>query len=92
MTTAYHWLGGALSLFTLAVLLLAVLIVVRRRRGVQPPAQDGWLTDQMVQQIIERGALGDGQVPEAALDLEEIAREEERFWSESWDEPEHYWD
>jgi hypothetical protein len=32
------------------------------------------------------------QVPEEALDLEEIAREEERFWSESWEEPDHYWE
>ncbi len=46
----------------------------------------------MIRQIIERGALNDEQVPEAALDLEQIAREEERFWSETWDEPEHYWE
>ncbi len=46
----------------------------------------------MIQQIIDLGALSERQVPEDALDLEEVAQEEERFWSETWDEPERYWE
>lgn len=90
--TVYQWLSLILSVLALLFLLLASFVVIWRRRRVNVPSREGWLTDQMVRQIIERGTLSDGQVPEAALDLEEIAREEERFWSETWDEPEHYWE
>jgi hypothetical protein len=90
--TAFNWLDGLLTVLLLAALFSWVIVAMRRRRGVATPPQDGWLTDDMVRQIIEHGRLSGGQVPEAALDLEEIAREEERFWTESWDEPEHFWD
>ncbi len=90
--TVYQWLSLILSVLALVFLLVASFVVIRRRRRVKVPARDGWLTDEMIRQIIERGALNDEQVPEAALDLEQIAREEERFWSETWDEPDHYWE
>ncbi len=90
--TVYHWLSIVLSVLALALLLLGGLFALRRMRRVKSPAQEGWLTDQMVRQIIQAGRLGDGQVPEKALNLEEIAKEEERFWSESWEDPDRYWD
>jgi hypothetical protein len=88
----HEWLAVILSALLLALLLLACLLVLRRRRRLKPRSQEGWLTEAMIEQIIEVGALSERQVPEAALNLEEIAHEEERFWSETWDEPEHYWD
>ncbi len=90
--TFYQWLSLILSALALLFLLVASFVVIWRRRRATAPIRDGWLTDEMVRQIIERGSLNDEQVPEAALDLEQIAREEERFWSETWDEPEHYWE
>jgi hypothetical protein len=84
-------LGLALGVFSLALLVAAATIYVVRLRGKAPPP-DGWMTDDMVQQIIDLGVLSERQVPEEALDLEEVAQEEERFWSETWDEPERYWE
>jgi hypothetical protein len=90
--TVYHWLGVALSVLAFGVLLVGGFVAIRRRFRVRSSAKESWLTDQMIQQIIEVGALSDQQVPEEALNMEEIARQEERFWSETWDEPEHYWE
>lgn len=90
--TASEWFGIALTLLILALLIAASLVMLVRRRRLKASPPEGWLTDDMVRQIIERGALSARQVPEEALDLEEIAREEERFWSESWEEPDHYWE
>lgn len=84
-------LSLALGVFSLALLVAAATIYVVRLRGKASPP-DGWMTDDMVQQIIDLGALSERQVPEEALDLEEVAHEEERFWSETWDEPERYWE
>jgi hypothetical protein len=90
--TVYHWLGAILSLLALALLLAGGYMGIVRRRRLRAPPQKGWLTDQMVDQIIDHGMLNEQHVPEGALDLEEIAKEEERFWTETWDEPDHYWD
>jgi hypothetical protein len=90
--TLYHWLSAALIIIALALVLTGGFVALQRRRRLQSPPSEGWLTDAMVRQIIEQGGLSDEQVPEEALDLEEIAKEEERFWSEKWDEPEHYWE
>ncbi len=90
--SVYHWLSAVLVLLVAALLLSGGYTAFLRRRALRSPRQEGWLTDDMVRQIVERGTLTDGQVPERALDLEEIAREEERFWSETWDEPEHHWE
>jgi len=92
MTIYVNWLSFGLSLLFLALLAAAIFVVVRRRRRMKAPAQENWLTDQLVQQIIEVGALSERQVPEEALNLEEIAKEEERFWTETWDEPDNYWE
>lgn len=89
--TVIQWASIVFLLFVAALMSGLVVTLFRRRRFKAPP-QDGWLSDDMVRQIIERGTLTDGQVPEEALDLEEIAKEEERFWSETWDESEPYWE
>ncbi len=90
--TLYQWLGAGLSGVALALLVAAAVVMTLRRRRLRARARTGWLTDDMVRQIIEVGTLTDEQVPEGDLDLEKIAREEERFWSESWDEPDRYWE
>jgi hypothetical protein len=58
-----------------------------RRRGVysRVPVVD----DAVVSQIIERGHVF--VEDDEPLDLEAIDDEEERFWSESWDEPSADW-
>ncbi len=89
---APEWLSVVVTLLVLALLLAAGVIAVLRRRRVKAPPADGWLTDEMIRQIIRNGSLTGEQVPEEALNLEEIAREEERFWSERWDESEPYWE
>ncbi len=88
----YYWLGAVITLLALALLLIGGYVAIVRRRRLGTPPREGWLTDEMVDEIIRHGTLSERDVPESALDLEEIAREEERFWSETWDEPEHYWD
>ncbi len=90
--TLYQWLSAFSILLALGLLFVGGFLALRRRRRLQSPPQEGWLTDDMVRQIVDHGRLRGGQVPEEALDLEEIAREEERFWSEKWDEPEHHWE
>lgn len=85
-------LGMTLGAFSLALLVAAATMFVRLRLRRKAPPSDGWLTDDMVQQIIDLGVLSERQVPEDELDLEEVAKEEERFWSETWDEPERYWE
>ena len=47
-----------------------------------PPAID----DDAIRQILEKGTLKGRD----ALNLEEIARAEEDFWAQSWDEPEEH--
>jgi hypothetical protein len=86
-----HLLGVALSVFMLALIVAAATIYIRRLRR-QAPSPDGWLTDDMVHQIIDLGVLTERQVPDDALDLKGVAQEEERFWSETWDDPERYWE
>jgi hypothetical protein len=86
-----HLLFITLGTFALALLVVAVLLLLRRRRSTLPQ-EEGWMTDDMVEQIIDLGVLSERQVPDEVLDLPEVSREEERFWSETWDEPERYWD
>ena len=47
-----------------------------------PPAID----DDAIRQILQEGTLRGRD----SLDLDEIARAEEDFWAESWDEPEEH--
>ncbi len=72
--------------FALLVVAAGVTLHVRRRSAyVRVPLVD----DELIEQIIEQGqVLLDDDEP---LDLETIDDEEERFWSESWDEPSGDW-
>lgn len=65
------------------LLLVAVLLQLRRRRDAAPGSG---LTDDQIRVIEERGAVE----VEDPLDLDHIRDEEQRFWEESWDEPEEF--
>ena len=81
---------GALIWFTfwsvLALLAAAAGIRTYLRRRALLAAMSARLDDDAVRRIVETGALS-LEVDEP-LDLREIGEEEERFWSETWDEPE----
>jgi hypothetical protein len=71
-----------------ALLVVAAGVTVHARR------RDAWravplVDDALVEQIIERGSVY--VEDDEPLDLEQIDDEEERFWSESWDEPTSDW-
>ena len=60
-----------------------VRLCLRQSRKVEEKAQI--LDDQAVDRIIRQGMIS---TDEYVLDLDAIDDEEERFWSETWDEPE----
>lgn len=88
--TPFQWLGTLLSILVAALLIAAGFVMWAKRAARRPPPESGWLTDEMVDEIIHEGHLHDQHVPDRGLDLGEIRREEDRFWSESWDEPDPY--
>lgn len=67
-----------------AVLVAVTGILYRRRLGALRRRDGSVLTDDMVRRIEEHGSVE----AEEPLNWEEIRAEEERFWEESWDEPE----
>lgn len=73
----------------LAILAMAagVSLGVRRRESFGPstPVVD----DDLIRKIIEDGEIYVDE--DEPLDLNEVDDEEERFWSESWDEPSGDW-
>ena len=75
-----------LTLGSGALIAAAALGVVRRRR--RRGTRTGWLTDAMVRDILAHGRIETDAGPKPPLDLEEIRREEDRFWGETWDRPE----
>ena len=87
-----QWLFAALVVVAILIssVIVAFVIVSRRRRT--SDGGYGWLTDDLIGEIMRTGTLSSRHLPEEGLDLEEIAREEERFWSETWDEPEAHWE
>lgn len=56
---------------------------LRSARGPDAPRVD----DEALRQILEEGTLA---VEDDPLDPEEVARAEEEFWNDSWEEPEEY--
>ena len=82
---------GRMTWFPMALAAVALLAGIRylvRLRAARadedaPPRVD----DDAIRQILERGTLSAGT---DGLDMGEIARAEEDFWAESWDEPEEY--
>jgi hypothetical protein len=71
------------GLILASLALAACVVCLRRLRAVTAAPR---LTDDMVRRIEEEGVLRAEE--DEPLDLHEISDEEERFWSESWDEPE----
>ena len=72
------------SILTVLVIAACIFAYVRRRAsfGSEAPRVD----DAAVRAIMETGALS--VEDDEPLDLREIGEQEERFWSETWDEPE----
>lgn len=69
----------------LLVVTAGVTLHVRRRRAWgRVPVVD----DETIRRIIDTGEV---HVDEEPLDLATIDDEEERFWSESWEEPSSEW-
>ena len=71
------------GIFT-ALLALAGGLIYRSRLG-RLGGRRGMLTDDMIRQIEEQGALH--VELDEPLDLKQIREEEERFLEETWDEP-----
>ena len=79
------WVGLGVGLGVM-VISARVSLRLRRSRKVEEKAQI--LDDQAVDRIIRQGKLS---INEDVLDLDAIDDEEERFWSDTWDEPEEAW-
>ena len=81
----FFWTLFAIALAALAVA-AGLSVHVRRRQllASNRPALD----DEAIDTIVETGELVIDE--EESLDLDDIEEEEERFWSESWDEPEEW--
>jgi len=72
------------SILTVLVIAACILVYVRRRASFSRPAPH--VDDDAVRAIVETGALSVEE--DEPLDMREIEAEEERFWRETWDEPE----
>lgn len=75
--------GGLVSLSVAA----GVTIHVKRKDTIasETPTVD----DEVIEQIIETGAVFMDE--DEPLNLEDVDYEEQRFWSDSWDEPTEEW-
>lgn len=82
---AFFWFVFGAGFALLAVAAGVTLHVRRRDVYGRVPVVD----DALIEQIIERGEVYVEE--DEPLDLEAIDDEEERFWSESWDEPSGEW-
>lgn len=69
-------------LFAALAVAAAMIYFTRLRREVGPKG----LSDEQIRRIEEQGVI---EIDEP-LDKEEIRAEEERFWAESWDEPDEW--
>ena len=76
------WVGFG---FGLGVMVISARVSLRLRRSRQVEEKTQILDDQAVDRIIRQGKIS---INEDVLDLKAIENEEERFWSETWDEPE----
>lgn len=83
---AIFWFVFGAGLATLAIL---AGVSLRARRDHVIGRGRPVLDDAAIEQIIERGEIWVDE--DDPLDLDEIDDEEERFWSESWDEPQGDW-
>ena len=67
---------------------LAGLRYLQRIRSARSSGAPPVVDDEALRRILEEGSLTTEE--DEPLDLEEAARAEEEFWSQSWDEPEEY--
>lgn len=79
------WIVLWLGLAALMVVAAVRLHLRRKELGASPVPR---LDDAAILSILEEGELTVEE--DEPLDLEEIDEREERFWSESWDEPEEW--
>ena len=79
---------GGLIWIAFGVLAVAGGVAVRRRLGASLGGAKSSLDNDAIRRIVETGSLSVDEEP--PLDLEEIEEEEDRFWSEKWDEPEQW--
>ena len=79
------WIALWLVLSTLMV--VAALRLHTRRREMLA-SRIPRIDDAAIRAIVETGALRTDE--DEPLDLSEIDRSEERFWSETWEEPEEF--
>jgi hypothetical protein len=70
---------------------LAALAGIRYRARLRSGHPHGpTVDDDAIRRILDEGTLMTTEDDEEPLDLDEVARAEEEFWSESWDEPEEF--
>lgn len=69
--------------FMVLAFVAGLSVRTRTRERIRRPGPH--VDDEAVRRILETGSLVTDE--DEALDLEEIAEEERRFWSESWDDP-----
>lgn len=79
------WIVLWLALSALVVAAAVRLHVRRKELTASPPPT---VDDTAIHSILETGRLTVDE--DEPLDLSEIEEREERFWSESWDEPEEW--
>ena len=77
---------GLLFWTTLTILVMAAALRMYVRRKELFTSNVPVLDDNAIETIMEIGELRTDE--DEPLDLEEIDEEEERFWRESWDQPE----
>lgn len=77
-------MSGSVVFLGLALLVLLAGLLARRR--VNRARDDRRLSDEMIRRIERVGRI-EFEADEP-LDLDEIRREEDEFWSRTWDEPE----
>jgi len=85
MLTLFWFVFGA----GLAALTVAAGVTLRARREAAFGSRIPVVDDDAIAQILERGEIYVDE--DAPLDLDEIDDEEDRFWSETWDEPGAEW-
>ena len=73
------------SLLTLLLWVAAVRRVLARRRRPRPRIV---VDDAAIERILRHGSLSTGE--DEPLNEDEIARAEQEFWEESWEEPDEY--
>ena len=77
---------GLLFWTTITILVMAAALRMYMRRKELFSSEVPVLDENAIQTILEIGEISTDE--DEPLDLEEIDEEEERFWRESWDEPE----